>query len=92
MTEVFIALSEKPESVEDEQIAIIERFVEFVYYGRKVDSIDAERINDFEHSTHGNLKLIPPSRSGLKEHVKRATYYSGWVNYQCIDNVSLPPP
>ena len=71
---------------------IIERYIGFVYYGRSIHSLDAERINDFEYSTHGNLKLIPPSRSGLKEHVKRAAYYSGWVNYQCIENVQLPPP
>ena len=92
LTNVFIALSEKPESVEDEQVEIIERYVGFVYYGRTIDSIDSERIKDFEHSTHSNLKLIPPSRSGLKEHIKRAAYYSGWLNYQCVENVSLPPP
>ena len=57
-----------------------------------IHSIDSERLLDFEHSTHSNLKLIPPSRAGLKEHVKPAAYHAGWVNYQCIGNVSLPPP
>ena len=36
------------------------------------------------------LSLISPSRSGLKEYVRRAAYYAGWVNFQCVENVSLP--
>ena len=92
LTNVFIVLSERPERIKDEQVDIIERYIGFVYYGRAIHSIDSERLLDFEHSTHCNLKLIPPSRAGLKEHVKRAAYYAGWVNYQCIGNVSLPPP
>ena len=31
-------------------------------------------------------------RSGLREHVKRAAYYAGWLNYQCVENVALPLP
>ena len=45
-----------------------------------------------ECSLHGNLWLIPPSRSGLKEHIIRAAYYAGWVNFQCVENVCLPFP
>ena len=71
---------------------MIEKFIGFVYYGRNIESIDLERLLDFEHSTHSNLKLIPPSRSGLLEHVKRAAFYAGWLNYQCIENVQLPSP
>ena len=92
LTKVFINLSEKPESIEEDQISVIERFVGLVYYGKHIDYIDSERLRDFEHSTHSNLKLIPPSRSGLREHVKRAAYYAGWLNYQCVENVSLPLP
>ena len=30
-------------------------------------------MHDFEFSTHNNFRLLPPSKSGLMEHVKRAT-------------------
>ena len=59
LTNIFIVLSEKPSTVESKQIDLSERFIGFVYYGRKIDSIDSERLLDFEHSTHSNLKLIP---------------------------------
>ena len=92
LTDVFITLSEKPVCVNDEQLSILERYVGFVYYGKEVLSIDIQRLKDFEHSLHGNLKMIPPSRAGLKEQVKRAAYYSGWVNYQSVENITLPSP
>lgn len=92
LTDAFIVLSEKPCFVESNQIDLIEIFIGFVYYGRHIDSINLERVLDFEHSTHSNLRLIPPSRSGLREHIKRAAYYAGWVNFQCVENVELPSP
>ena len=47
---------------------------------------------DFEHSIHNNLRLIPPSKVGLFEHIKRASLESGWISYQCKENVSLRDP
>ena len=52
--------------------------------------INTKRMDDFEHSTHNILRLLPPSRLGLLEHVKRAAYYAGWINRQCVTNVELP--
>ena len=92
LTNVFIELSEKPNAVTEEEVSVIERFIGFVYYGRCIVSIDSERMRDFEYSLHGNLRLIPPSRSGLKEHIRCAAYYAGWVNFQCVENISLPSP
>ena len=78
LTNVFMELSEKPNAVTEEQISIIERFTGFVYYGRSINSIDSERMRDFEYSLYGNLRLIPPSRSGLKEHISPAPSDWGW--------------
>ena len=70
---------------------ILEKFVSFVYHGVESDeSIDLLRLRDFEYSTHNNSRLIPPSRSGLLQHFKRAAYASGWVAFQCAENVVLP--
>lgn len=92
LTSTFSSLSNKPIEITDDQISIIERYVGFVYYGRYITSIDCERLNDFEFSLHGNLRMIPPSRSGLIQHIKRAAYYSGYINRQCIENIILPLP
>lgn len=69
---------------------MLERYLAFGYFGEVSDSIDVLRHNEFEHTTHNNLRLLPPSRLGLIEHIKRSAYYSGWINHQCIENVILP--
>ena len=69
LTSTFSSLSNKPIEITSDQISIIERYVGFVYYGRYITYIDCERLNDFEFSLHGNLRMIPPSRSGLIQHI-----------------------
>ena len=64
-------LSQKPNAVTEEQISVIERFIGFGYFGRCINSIDSEGMRDFEYSLHKDLPLIPPSRSGLKERIRR---------------------
>ena len=49
-------------------------------------------MQDFEHSVHSNLRLLPPSKAGHFEHIKRAAFEAGWVAYQCKENVDLPSP
>ena len=75
-------------------MAILERFVLFVYYPKISDNFDLniQRMHDFEFSTHNNFRLLPPSKSGLIEHVKRATYVAGWTFYQCLCDIVLPEP
>ena len=92
LTTVFMELSEKPNAVTEEQISITERFTSIVYYGRSINSTDSERMRNFEYSLHGNLRLIPPSRSGFKEHIRRAAYYAGWVNFRCVEIFGPPLP
>ena len=78
----------------NDQVHILKKYVIFVYY-EKVDSpidIDIQRMRDFEYSTYNNLRLLPPSKLGLIEHIKRAANAAGWVEYQCVENVSLPNP
>ena len=89
LTTVFMELREKPNSVTEEQISVTEQFIGFVYYGQCINSIDSERMRDFEYSLHENLQLIPTSRSGLKEHIRSAVYYAGWA---WVENVCLHSP
>ena len=48
-------------------------------------------MQDFEHSVHSNLHLLPP-KAGHIEHVKRDAFEVGWVAYQCKENIDLPSP
>ena len=85
-------LSEKSNAVTEEQISVIERFIGFVYYRWGINSIRRKRMRDFEYSMYGNLRSIPPSGSGMGGQVGGAAYYTGRVNFQCVQNVCLPSP
>ena len=85
-------LIRKPTTVREEKIFVIERFIGYVYHGRFVNSIDSERMQNFKYLLRENLRLIPPSRLGLKEHLRGATYYAGWINSQCFENACLSFP
>ena len=73
---------------------VLELFVLHIYYGNALadGDIDVQQMREFEHSTHSNLRLLPPSKVGLIEHAKRAAYEAGWVVYQCKENLELPDP
>ena len=90
LANVFMELSEKANTVTEEQIFVTEQFIGFVCLGRPVNSIDSERMWGFKYLLHGNVRLIPPSRSGLKEHIRHAMYRDGLVNFQFHENVYLP--
>ena len=36
--------------------------------------------------------MIPASKLGVIEHIKRTVYYAGWINYPCVENLDLPDP
>ena len=94
LTNCFIELSCMPETLSFANVDIIEKYVLFVYYGNIGNSvnINEKRMNDFEHSTHSNLRLLPPSRLGRIEHIKRAAFAAGWIGYQCVKDIALPDP
>ena len=93
LTRFFSELSSNPLSITTDHMAILERFVLFVYYPNISDNFDLniQRMHDFEFSTHNNFRHLPP-KSGLIEHVKRATYVAGWIFYQCLCDIALPEP
>ena len=64
LTNCFIELSCMPETLSFANVDIIEKYVLFVYYGNIGNSvnINEKRMDDFEHSTHSNLRVLPPSR------------------------------
>ena len=81
VTDVFKELCNEPLSVTENQLDILEKFILFVYYPKqsKTECINIERMNAFNANPNSNLRLIPFSRNGLREHTKRACLQSGWL-------------
>ena len=81
ITNVFKELYNEPLSVTENQLDILEKFILFVYYPKqsKTERINIERMSAFNTNPNSNLRLIPFSRNGLREHTKRACLQSGWL-------------
>ena len=93
LTEVFQVLSEQPTEISTREIDEIEKFVKYVYYTSfECDSIDIQRMRQFEYHAETSLRLIPPSRNGLIEHLKRACFQGGWIWREAINNIDTPDP
>ena len=55
LTTTFMELSERSNTVTQEQIFVIERFIGLVCYRRFLNSIDSERMRNLEYLLHKNL-------------------------------------
>ena len=52
------------------------------------EGIDHERMKAFQANPNSYLRSIPPSRNGLKEHIKRSCLQSGWLWKEREKNVA----
>ena len=57
-----------------------------------ISDLNFQRMQDFKHSMQTNLSLLPPSKAGHTEHIKRSAFETSWVAYQCKENVDLSSP
>ena len=95
LLQVFTTLGDQPTSVTSEQTELLQQYILHVYYHKKYQpdlSINEVRLLEFEGNEKINLRQLPPSTYGLKEHVKRASYQSGWIWSLCEKEVILPDP
>ena len=81
LTTTFQELCNEPTHIKENQICALERFVIFVYYPKKnsTENINLERMNAFTATPYCNLRVLPFSKSGLLEHIRRAAVQSGWL-------------
>ena len=42
-----------------------------------MSDLNFQRMQDFEHSVDSNLRLLPASKAGHTEHIKRAAFETG---------------
>ena len=84
MTDVFVALSQVPNSISNVHICAIERFVILLYdTTSSQQSINAARKELFTRKGR-QIDAIPPTRDALTQHVKRAIYQGAHVWGQCL--------
>ena len=81
----------KPDCISEEYLDLIERFLIYIYDPACQNTgLNQFRMALFKGSLHNNLRLIRPSRVGLLEQIKRASYQSGWIWRHCVDDSDLP--
>ena len=94
LTEVFTTLSQEPASLYEQQIDTIETYLTHVYFPKTYQSYGLNEIRrmEFESKPHDNLRVLPPSRNGLIQHIKRSCYQAGWVWVLSHKEITLPDP
>lgn len=93
---VFKRLSEAPHEITDEDMDQLERYVVLLYSRTssltKVNMVNEARKHLFAYGNR-QIENIPPTRSALVQHVKRATYQAGLIWGQAlIPNPAIPSP
>ena len=68
-TDVFVEFGEKPTDVKSDH-NMLESFV-LQLYGSRHDKLDAARHDKFMKFTINNLRLLPPSKEALHQHIAR---------------------
>ena len=93
LTRIFKQLSKQPQEVLPLHVDAIEAFTKYVYYSKmEADAINMKRMKHFEYLAESNLRLLPPSRNGLTEHIKRAVLQGGWLWQEAVHNVEYQNP
>ena len=57
-----------------------------------IEELHVERLNNFLRQADPNLRLLPPSRNGPIEYIKRATLQGGWIWIEARTNVQYQDP
>ena len=93
VTDAFSELCERPDSVNENVLHVIERFIIIMYCKTcSSDSVNAARKKLFGHGSR-DIEHIPSTQAALLQHIKRAVYQAGYVwGQSLIANPILPDP
>ena len=79
LVKFFGQLSQYPPAMDDADLRMLEKFVNTMYdKNSTVDGVDDARFDLFARKQR-SYDAIPPTRSSLAQHVKRATYQAACV-------------
>jgi len=95
LTRALLKLSSAPSDIPEEVLHTIERFVILLYdrtsmylFCRAGGCTDIDKACRKLFARKNNVKLMPPTKAAVEEHVKRAAYQGGHVQGQVL----LPAP
>ena len=93
ITDAFLFLASAPKEVSVNTMEVIERFVVLLYYRTSTcTDVNTERKRLFAQKGRP-IEGIPPTQAALEQHIKRATYQSGYCWGQTlIPHCKLPSP
>lgn len=77
ITAVFEKLSKMILDLEEEDLAMIERFV-CLLYCRTTTEVNVNNMRRILFTNGRNVEKIPPTMNSLTEHIKRAVYQAGF--------------
>ena len=85
-----------PDSIEVDDIKIIEFLVKSVYYGNLKDiettTLNEMRMNQFTPSSKNDITKIAPSSDDHYMHILRSAHTSGFEWVECLHNVTISDP
>ena len=93
VTEAFCDLANKPSSINDESINLLERFIVLLYdITSNEHSVNKARQQLFTKKGR-TIDGLPPTKAALIEHAKRAAYQAGHVwGQMLVTDPDLPSP
>ena len=89
--DVFVELGGKPTNATSDHIDLLESFV-LQLYGSRHDTLGAARLDKFQKSTDNDLRLLPPSKDALRQHIYRTSYQAGYLWRQSVEELDIPDP
>ena len=92
-TDIFSRLGNKPESVSDNDLDIIERFVVELYIPSAQNTssywLASVRLENFVHSSGNDLRKLPLSPEALRKQAKRSCFQSGYLWVEAFEDILL---
>ena len=76
--DVFVEFGEKRANVTSDDIGILESLVLQLSRSR-YNVLDAPRLEKFKMSTDNDLRVLPPSKEALRQHIYRVSYQGGYL-------------
>ena len=61
-------------------------------YGSKHTTLGAAWLDKFNKSTANDLRSLLPSKETLRQHVLRASYQTGYLWWQSVEELKIPDP
>ena len=91
LTQIFTQLGESPSEITPYQTSLLAKYV-LELYGSNATSLGAARLDKFNKSSDNDLRSLPPSRDTFRQDVLRASYQSGYLWRQSVEELVIPDP